>query len=210
MPATGRAKLGAEPEKPRPPTSSIAPAYSSLLWVAKVARNLVPAKGHALLLRAFARVASALSDCSIEIIGDGPERTALGTLAEELNISQRVDVLGPRRRQEVAAAMRNCAIFALPSSYEGLGCVYLEAMASGKPAIGCHGQGIDEIIENGRNGMLVSTGSESELAEALHKLLSDAQVCKRIGSAALETVRSRHTITHQAAQLAQIYGAHAQ
>jgi len=171
--------------------------------------NLIAVKGHASLLAAFARVANPC-DCSLEVIGDGPERSTLAALAQRLKITDRVRFLGQQSRQEVAAAMRRCTIFALPSGYEGLGCVYLEAMASSMPAIGCYGQGIEEIIEDGRNGLLVSPDGEAELAAALSTLLGDDQLRRRIGAAALETVLSRHTMVHQAAQLANIYRAHAQ
>jgi glycosyltransferase involved in cell wall biosynthesis len=167
--------------------------------------NLIPIKGHALLLRAFARVANSVPSCSLEIIGDGPERSDLARLAVDLGIRDRVRFLGRQSRQEVAAAMQRCALFALPSSYEGLGCVYLEAMACGKPVIGCNGQGIDEIIEDRRNGVLVSPGSETELSDALAILLSSQPLRQRMGNAGYETVRSRHTIAHQALQLTEIY-----
>ncbi len=167
--------------------------------------NLIPIKGHALLLRAFARVANSVPICSLEIIGDGPERSDLARLANHLGIRDRVRFLGRQSREEVAAALQRCALFALPSSYEGLGCVYLEAMACGKPVIGCNGQGIDEIIEHGTNSLLVSPDSESELSDALTMLLSSHPLRQRMGNAGYETVRSRHTIAHQAAQLAEIY-----
>jgi glycosyltransferase involved in cell wall biosynthesis len=167
--------------------------------------NLIPIKGHALLLRAFARVANSVPGCSLEIIGDGPERSDLAYLARGLRIRDRVRFLGRQSRQEVAAAMQRCALFALPSSYEGLGCVYLEAMACGKPAIGCSGQGIEEIIEHEINGVLVSPGSETELSDALTMLLSSQPLRQRMGNAGYETVRSRHTIAHQAVQLTEIY-----
>lgn len=167
--------------------------------------NLIPTKGHAVLLRAFAAASRIVPDCELEIIGEGPQRNELPDLAAKLGIADRLRFLGPRSRAEVAHAMRNCAVFALPSSYEGLGCVYLEAMASGKPAIGCRGQGIDEIIESGKTGLLVAPESESELAESLIRLLRDKQLRERLGIAAHETVFTRHSIAHQAVQLAQVY-----
>jgi glycosyltransferase involved in cell wall biosynthesis len=167
--------------------------------------NLIAIKGHETLLRGFARVANSISRSSLAIIGDGPKRGQLADLANELGINDRVNFLGRRNRESVAAAMRKCAIFALPSVYEGLGCVYLEAMASGKPAIGCHGQGIDELIEHGRNGLLVSPGHETGLSDALAMLLGNEQLRDRIGNAAREAVLLRHTLAHQAARLAEIY-----
>jgi glycosyltransferase involved in cell wall biosynthesis len=190
---------GVDPSLFHPPTDEN--LYPIILSVG----NLIPIKGHALLLRAFARVANSFPTCSLEIIGDGPERGELERFVKHLGIDGRVRFLGRQRREEVAAAMQRCALFALPSSYEGLGCVYLEAMACGKPVIGCNGQGIDEIIQHGRNGVLVSPDNEPELSDALTMLLSSEALRQRMGHSACETVRSRHTISHQAAQLAEIY-----
>ena len=167
--------------------------------------NLIPIKGHALLLRAFARVAESVPDCSLEIFGDGPERGDLIRLAQQLGISERVRFEGRQSREKIAAAMRRCAVFALPSHYEGLGCVYLEAMASGKPAIGCRGQGIQEIIEHGKNGFLISPRSEGELGDCLRTLLQneDFRIC--MGVSARWAVVQRHTLCHQARQLTAVY-----
>jgi len=69
--------------------------------------------------------------------------------------------------------MRRCAIFALPSRNERLECVYLEARSTGKPVIGCRGQGIAEIIQRGSNGFLVGSDNEEELALAISILWRD-------------------------------------
>ena len=167
--------------------------------------NLIPTKGHAVLLRAFAHTLPLIPNCELEIIGEGPERGALSRLAEELGISASVHFLGRQSREGVARAMQRCAVFALPSEYEGLGCVYLEAMASGKPAIGCEGQGIDEIIEHGTNGWLVPPGAEAQLSDALRMLLQNQDFRLRLGNAARNTVLKLHTLEHQAEQQAHLY-----
>ena len=167
--------------------------------------NLIPTKGHAVLLRAFAEASRVVADSELEIIGEGPQRNELQGLAVKLGIAERLRFLGRRSRADVARTMRECAVFALPSSYEGLGCVYLEAMAAGKPTIGCRGQGIGEIIKSGKNGLLVAPESESELAESLIQLLRDKQLRQRLGTAAHETVFTRHSIVKQAEQLAEVY-----
>jgi glycosyltransferase involved in cell wall biosynthesis len=166
--------------------------------------NLIPIKDHALLLRAFAGAARN-RDCVLEIIGDGPGRNNLIRLAEKLGIAERVHFLGWKSRPEVADAMRRCAIFALPSRYEGQGCVYLEAMASGKPAIGCAGQGIEEIIEHQKNGILIPPGDQGALTKSLNTLLDDAALRQTIGASARATVLRSHTLTHQAQQLSELY-----
>jgi glycosyltransferase involved in cell wall biosynthesis len=101
--------------------------------------------------------------------------------------------------------MRCCTLFALPSRYEGLGCVYLEAMSAGKPVIGCRGQGIAEIIQQGSNGFLAGPDNEKELTIAIAMLLRDKTRRHNLGVAARETVLERLTLAHQAERLARIY-----
>lgn len=167
--------------------------------------NLIPIKGHEHLLRAFAHVKLSVPGCRLELIGDGPERERLARLANELGITGRVSFKGRLRRAQVAEAMKRCAVFALPSSYESLGCVYLEAMSSGKPAIGCTGQGIGELIESDKNGMLVAPDSPAELASALRTLLVNRDLRARLGSAARATILQGNTLEHQAAHLVRLY-----
>ena len=167
--------------------------------------NLIPTKGHASLLRAFAAARKLMPECKLQIVGDGPEREPLEHLAVTLGVIEHVRFLGRKTRAEVADAMRRCAIFALPSGYEGLGCVYLEAMASGKPAIGCRGQGIDEIIEHGKNGLLVSSGDEPALVESLRMLLLNQEYRRRLGAAARATVLQSHTLALQAKKMIEVY-----
>jgi teichuronic acid biosynthesis glycosyltransferase TuaC len=167
--------------------------------------NLIPIKSHDLLIRAVASLVSEFPALALEITGDGPERSRLQLLAEQLQVESRVRFLGRQSRQQVAAAMRRCSVFALPSRYEGLGCVYLEAMSSGNPIIGCRGQGIAEIVQHGTNGFLVGPDNERELTLALAMLLRDAPLRARLGTAARDTILDRLTLEHQAESLARIY-----
>lgn len=167
--------------------------------------DLIPTKGHDVLLRAVASCVAEFPSISLEIIGDGPEQPRLEALARSLGIQQRVSFLGRQRRQRVAAAMRRCTTFALPSRYEGLGCVYLEAMSTGKPVIGCRGQGIAEIVRHGSNGFLVGPDNDRELALAIAMLLRDTERRRSLGIAARDTVLDRFTLTEQASHLARIY-----
>jgi len=167
--------------------------------------NLIATKGHAELLRAFAEVMSSVPDCELEIIGEGPERASLARLSAELGIANRVRFRGKQPREAVAQGVAHCAVFALPSSYEGLGCVYLEAMSAAKPTIACEGQGIGEIIRHGTNGLLVPPRAQPELSAALRMLLQNQEFRRRMGDAARATVLQFHTLEHQAKQLAQLY-----
>ncbi len=167
--------------------------------------NLIPIKGHESLIRAVATRTAQFPDLTLEIIGDGPERSHLQALAQQLQIGERVRFLGRQSRHQVAAALRRCTLFALPSRYEALGCVYLEAMASGKPVIACQGQGIEEIIWHGQNGWLVRVNDVEELAVALTTLLSSPSLRTSIADHARQTVVDRFTLSHQADHLRRIY-----
>ncbi len=167
--------------------------------------NLIPTKGQDIILRAVARVAASFPDLSVEIIGEGPERKRLSDLARLLGISERVCFLGRQSREAVAKAIRECTIFALPSRFEGLGCVYLEAMACAKPVIACEGQGIDGIIEHGRNGWLIPADGAAELGAALQKLLATPELRSEIGANARKTVLNGLTLSDQTRRLADLY-----
>jgi glycosyltransferase involved in cell wall biosynthesis len=167
--------------------------------------TLLAGKGHELVLRAVAQLKDAHPALQCEIMGEGSERDRFVTLAIELGIADRVHFLGRRTRAEVAQAMRNCTVFVLPSRFEGLGCVYLEAMACAKPAIGCEGQGIDEIIQDGVNGGLIPIEGLDQLVAKLQTLLADAELRLRMGQAARRTVLEKLTLSHQAENLTRIY-----
>jgi len=167
--------------------------------------NLLRSKGHELVLRALGNLRASFPRLRCRIIGEGPDRAKFETLARELGIERQVQFAGRQSRSEVAEAMRRCSLFVLPSGNEGLGCVYLEAMSCGKPVIGCRGQGIEELIEHGRNGWLIPVDGLAQLEQGLSALLASAELCARIGTAARQTILDKLTLSHQAQQLVKIY-----
>jgi teichuronic acid biosynthesis glycosyltransferase TuaC len=167
--------------------------------------NLLAGKGQELVLRAVARLKDSHPRLQCHVIGEGADRDRFVRLSENLGISDQVQFLGRRSRSEVAEAMRQCTVFVLPSRYEGLGCVYLEAMACGKPVVACHGQGIDEVIHHGDNGWLIPVDGLKELVQGLQSLLGDAELRGRIGQAARQTILSDLTLSMQAQKLMKIY-----
>jgi teichuronic acid biosynthesis glycosyltransferase TuaC len=172
-----------------------------------VVGNLLPSKGHELVLKAVANLRDAFPKLRCRVIGEGPNRAEFVALVHELGIREQVQFAGRQSRSEVAEAMRRCSVFVLPSSNEGLGCVYLEAMSCGKPVIACRGQGIGEVIEHGENGWLIpldGAGAE-QLVQGLSALLSSPEMRERIGTAARRTILGGLTLSHQAQQLASIY-----
>ena len=167
--------------------------------------NLIPTKGHELMVHALSELRPDFPEITWELIGEGPEWNRIRVLAEGLGVLNSIRFQGRRRRAEVADTFRQCTIFVLPSHYEGLGCVYLEAMASGKPAIGCLGQGIEEVIRHGENGWLIPSNGREDLVNGLRLLLRDEALRRRIGTSARETILQSFTLEHQAQRLLTIY-----
>jgi teichuronic acid biosynthesis glycosyltransferase TuaC len=183
------------------PSAETASSSQSILSVG----NLIPTKGHKLLLRAVAAVTEAHPGLTLDIVGEGAERSRLMGLSHELGIGDRVRFLGRVPRREVARLMSHSVLFALPSRYEGLGCVYLEAMSAAKVAIGCHGQGIDEVIRHGSNGWLIEPDNFEQLTASLKTLLGNAMLRDFIGNQARQTVLNGFTLKRQAEELLRVY-----
>jgi teichuronic acid biosynthesis glycosyltransferase TuaC len=145
--------------------------------------NLWPTKGIDINLMALAQ----LKDAKIPwqrytIIGEGPERKKLERLAKELRIEDKVVFLGRLQHQDALKELARADIFCMPSWQESFGVVYLEAMALGKPAIGCKGQGAEDIIRNGSDGLLVPPRDQASLAETLKKLLQNPEFAITLGN----------------------------
>ena len=167
--------------------------------------NLIPVKGHELVVRALAALRDEFPRITWDVVGVGPELNRIREVAARLGALDAIHFHGKLGRREVAEAFRRCTVFVLPSHYEGFGCVYLEAMASGKVAIGCAGQGIEEVIHHGENGWLVPPDGHAELIEGLRILLRDPERRMRIGVEARKTIVESYTLRHQAEQLLRVY-----
>jgi colanic acid/amylovoran biosynthesis glycosyltransferase len=144
--------------------------------------RLVPIKGHGVLLEAIAHLARSGERVSTTIVGDGPRRTPLERLARRLGIAELITFAGAVGQDEIGRHYEAADVFCLPSFFEGIPVVLLEAMAAGVPVVASRVAGIPELVEDGRSGILVPPGRPDLLANALRSLLGDAQ--RRAGLAA--------------------------
>jgi glycosyltransferase involved in cell wall biosynthesis/aminoglycoside phosphotransferase (APT) family kinase protein len=157
-------------------------------------------KGHDTLLEATAEVPDAL----FLLAGDGPERGRLEARAAELGVAERVHFLG--RREDVPQLLAACDVFALPSLYEGSSLAVLEAMAAGIPVVSSAIGGTEELIEDGRSGLLVPPDDAAALAAALRRLLGDPQLREDFAARARERVDAGLTREQNAERVEAIYG----
>lgn len=169
------------------------------------AGNLVAVERHDVLIRAIAALVEEFPPLSVEIIGDGTERSRLQKLVATLGLQGVVRFLGRQSRLQIADSMKRCTLFVLPGRSGRLECMYLEAMSSGKAVIGCRGEGIAEIIRHGTNGFLVGPENEKELTLAMGMLLREPQRRRSLGVAARDTILDRFTVEQHTQNLARIY-----
>src|SRR5205823_8813185 len=137
--------------------------------------RLVPDKGFANLLRAAAELVRRGVPLDVELVGDGPQRTALERLTRRLGLTDRVRFRGWLPFAEVRRAMSAATLLVHPCDGlgDGLPNVLLEAMALGTPVIASRVAGIPEALDDGRCGPLVPPGDVGALADAIARLLAD-------------------------------------
>lgn len=159
-------------------------------------------KGFDLLLQAFAHSSLANLSVRLVILGEGPERHSLESIARLLGIEQAVSLPGVVQAPE--SWMERCTLFVMSSRYEGFPNALLEAMAMGCSVIAADCEsGPREMIHQAKNGMLVPVGDVEALADMMTRLFEDATLRKRIGEKAPEVRKrfARETVLLQWEQL---------
>jgi phosphatidyl-myo-inositol dimannoside synthase len=139
-------------------------------------------KGMDTLITALPRLLPRWPEVHLVAVGEGDDRAWLEDLAEKNGVLRHVHFFRGLSCAELAACYSACEIFALPSSGEGFGLVYLEAMARGKPVIGGAHGGAPEVIEDGVTGFLVPHGDPAHLATSIDALLSDPSLEREMGA----------------------------
>lgn len=129
------------------------------------AGRLVPWKGFAALVELMAE----LPEWKLFIAGDGPDKGCLEELIEKNDLQNRVFLLGSIPRKELMEKMQNCELFVLNTSFESFSFQVVEAMRSGVPVITTKIGNLSEIIEDGKEGILVGPDNKKELLVAVQR-----------------------------------------
>jgi sugar transferase (PEP-CTERM/EpsH1 system associated) len=156
---------------------------TGLLTIGTVGR-LDPVKDQAILLQAFAALQSRVPDARLVIVGDGPLRGTLRTLATSLGIADAVTFTGAR--DDTPDLLRAMDVFVLPSVNEGISNTILEAMATGLPVVARRVGGNPELVVDGATGALYDGAGPQGLEEALARYLTNPSLRQAHGRAARE------------------------
>jgi glycosyltransferase involved in cell wall biosynthesis len=144
-------------------------------------------KGLDTLIKAIPSILDHMPQTRFTIVGGDTNSTPIGGSYKRYLLKmldkkyhQNVDFVGFVPDEELKRYYRNCDVFVAPSLYESFGLIYLEAMAWGKPVIGCDAGGVPEIVEDGETGILIPPEDVNALAEAIINL-EDEKLRAKIG-----------------------------
>lgn len=179
------------------------PRTTALGPIVTTVANLRPGKGHDVLLRAAARVLRQRPDVTFQFVGDGSLRSQLEQEAEDLAISAAVRFLG--HRTDVPALLRGSTAFAFPSFMEAFPNGVMEAMAAEIPVVASGVGGIPELVEHGRNGLLVPPGDEAALADALLSVLGDRGRADALAAGGRRTIEQRYSFDRMVGDFQTLY-----
>jgi colanic acid/amylovoran biosynthesis glycosyltransferase len=174
--------------------------------------NLVPFKGHDVLLRAAARLKDAGTRLHCVLIGDGALRGSLEALAHSLGISDRVTFAGRLDSAQVREHLLRADVCALPAvvdaegNRDGIPVALMEAMASGVPVVSSRVAGIPELVVDGVTGLLTPSGDDAALAAALRSLVTSATLRQSLTQAARAHVEAEFDISRTARRMVQLFG----
>ncbi|MGZ4898091.1 MAG: glycosyltransferase family 4 protein [Candidatus Angelobacter sp.] len=186
-----------ERAQPLPP-----PTFDRDKVVGMVAR-LDLQKGFEYLLRAVRELCGVFRELKVVIVGEGPDRKAIEDKIRQYGLQSTVILAG--KQSDMPGVYAVMDIFVLPSLNEGLPMTILEAMAASKPVIATKVGAIPTLIRNGETGLLVEARDTDGLRKAIARLLSDPDLCRRMGAEGHDWVSRNYTSEAMALKYRQMY-----
>jgi glycosyltransferase involved in cell wall biosynthesis len=164
---------------------------------------LVPHKGQRHLIEAARLVVRDIPDVRFVVLGEGELREQLERQIREYHLEKHV--LLPGFRIDVLGCIKGFDLFAMSSVTEGLGTSLLDAMACSRAIVATSAGGIPEVVEDGVTGILTAPRDHAAMAQAIVRLLGDAQAREGMGAAGLARVQEHFTVDRMVAQTAAVY-----
>ena len=159
-------------------------------------------KGHRALIRLLPELRRNISGLQVVCVGPGDDRDRLRGFAHRYSVASAVFFPGYIPTEMLKALYQQCYALVLPSTQEGFGLVYLEAMQYAKPCVGCWNQGAEDVIVHGETGFLVHDPNDpQELLDALRELLQHPQQAQWFGENGYKRLRDAFTAYQYQARL---------
>lgn len=163
-----------------------------------------PEKSIGNVVTAFAGVAEEVPEAELVIVGDGTDRRHLIDLARALGIEEKVKFPGRIMPPDVVEIYHSATVFATASETETQGIVLIEAAATGLPLVAVDAGAVRELCQNKKNGFLCKPGDIAGMAEALVKILQDADLQQKYGKKSLE-ISKKHDLNRTLKRFEEIY-----
>lgn len=163
-----------------------------------------PEKSIGNVVTAFAGVAEEVPEAELVIVGDGTDRRHLIDLARALGIEEKVKFPGRIMPPDVVEIYHSATVFATASETETQGIVLIEAAATGLPLVAVDAGAVRELCQNKKNGFLCKPGDIAGMAEALVKILQDAELQQKYGKKSLE-ISKKHDLNRTLKRFEEIY-----
>lgn len=186
------------------------PRNNGVVRLLTVAR-LIEKKGVQYAVQAVASVLKRHANIEYTIVGDGPIKNTLEGLIGELNIGNKVRLLGWRHQEEIIELMQQTDILIAPSvvggdgDEEGIPVVLMEALAQGMPVLSTQHSGIPELVQDGESGFLVPEGDVDALADRLEFLVKHQEIWSEMGRKGREHVEKFYNINSLNNRLVELY-----
>jgi glycosyltransferase involved in cell wall biosynthesis len=171
--------------------------------VAGTVARLVPIKNHELLIAAASVLRDKIPQLKFVFVGDGELRETLEQRVKTSGLMQRFIFTG--WRNDIVELLTAFDIFVMCSRNEGQGRAFVEAQASGVPAVGTRVGGVPEVLDEGKTGLLVDPGDSQGLARALERLAGDNGLRKRMAAACRPWVMPRFAASVMVDSIERIY-----
>ncbi len=157
-----------------------------------VIAQLIPRKGHRVLLDALPALLPRHPTLQVIFFGQGPDEAALRRRISEDGLDGRVRLAG--FRDDLPALLPCLDLVVHPALLEGLGVSLMQAAAAGRPIVASRTGGIPEVVRDEVNGLLVAPGDAAGLGAAIHRLLTDPSLRERLGTAGHELMLHEHGV----------------
>jgi glycosyltransferase involved in cell wall biosynthesis len=162
-------------------------------------------KGLDVLIKSMSRVSDRVPEAHLTLVGGGYGREALETLTAKLGVTRSVTFTGRVSESELKQYHSRANIYVMPTQFDTYPTSLVEAMAMKKPVITTRVSAPAEVIEDGKNGLLVQAGDVDGLAEAIESLLKNEQYANRMADEARKTVEEKYDLEKSISSLESVF-----